>query len=174
MLELSWHTGPTSSYPVGHCGLALGCALAAADIRLMRLTPTRANLRILFSLLSHNLWVPTIGEAQAWLGNALHPTSRWQCGIACASFAGPGSETRLTAMSTATSTAEIVLAAIAALLVPGCGHSSASPSRPADTTGNASKPRGSRTREEFCLGLPIGSSLSLAGPPVTLNVDALL
>ena len=70
-------------------------------IRLMRLTPRRANLRILFSLFSDNLCMPTIDEAQAWLGNALHPTSEWQCGIACASFAGPGSETRLTTMGTA-------------------------------------------------------------------------
>ena len=37
-------------------------------IRLMRLTPRRANLRILFSLFSDNLCVPTMDEAQAWLG----------------------------------------------------------------------------------------------------------
>src|SRR5215510_13903257 len=57
----------------------------------------------------------------------LHPTCRWQCGTACASLAGPGSETRLTIMSTATSAAPIVLAAIAipddlALWIPGRDH----------------------------------------------------
>jgi hypothetical protein len=82
------------------------------------------------------------------------PPSKWQCGTIWGSFAGPGSATRLIAISPATSAPPIVLAAMAipnssstsnnfVLFVPVRRPSLPHGSWPMEAIGNASKPRGS-------------------------------
>src|SRR5262249_6690407 len=101
-----------------------------------RLTLAHLHLRLL--LRPGRLYLP-----HAKTDTTLHPPSKWQCGMNCASFAGPWGATRLTAISTATSASPTDLPATAAPLVSGCGYSSACPSWLTDIIGVATKPRGS-------------------------------
>ena len=119
-------------------------------------------------------FLPALSKADApslaWEPGANHHSiPKSQCAMACASFAGLWGETRLTIMSTATSAPPIVLAAIAIANDFAVGRS-----LPMDVIGNASNPRGSRTREDFCRGLQIEILPLRTEPPVIRMLGAFL